>query len=86
MCRYLPYSRFYLVVFRGGDPDDEVGPEADETEEDGYQEEDADYSGVDVEVSGDAAADTGDAAVGGAAGEATVAVVVFHWSVFFTTT
>ena len=73
-------SSFNLVVLGGGNPDDEVGPEAEDAADEGEEEDDADDGGVDVEILGDAAADTGNLAVGEAAGEATIAVV-FH--IFF---
>ena len=51
---------------------------AEAAEEDGYKEDDAEHGGVDIEVFGDAAAHAGDAAVGGAAGQTAIVVVVFH--------
>lgn len=68
------------VFFGGGNPDDEVGPEAEAAAEEGNEEEDADDGGVDVEVLGQAATDAGDAAVGVAAHKTTI---VFHGFVYF---
>lgn len=42
----------YPIVFRGGKPDYEVGPEAKSAKEEGNQEQDANHGGVDVEVAG----------------------------------
>ena len=61
------HSTFELVVLWGGDPDDEVGPEAEGPAEQGQEEDDADHDGVDVEIIGDATTDTSDTAVGSAA-------------------
>ena len=70
------------VVLGGGNPDDEVGPEAEGPAEQGEEEDDADHDGVDVQIIGYAAADTGNLAVGGGAGQTTVTVVVFHMVCF----
>ena len=60
--------RVETVVFGGGEPDDEVGPEAETAEQQGYEEKDADDGDVHVEILSQAATYSGYATVGGAAG------------------
>ena len=67
------------IVLGGGNPDDEVGPEAEGPAEQGEEEDDADHDGVDVQIIGYAATDAGNAAVGGATGQTTIAVVFHHY-------
>ena len=64
-----------LVVLGGGEPYDDVCPEAEAAAEHCDEEEDADDGGVDVEVLGDAATHTGQSAVGCASGESLYVVV-----------
>ena len=64
-----------LVVLGGGEPYDEVCPEAEAAAEHSDEEEDADDGGVDVEVLGDTAAYSRQSAVGGTAGESLYVVV-----------
>ena len=71
------------VVLRRGYPHDDVGPETERTAQQGYQEEDSHHRGVDAEVFCQPSAHAGYLAVGGAAGEATDVVVVFHDDVWF---
>ncbi len=72
----------YPIVLGGGDPDDEVGPEAECPAEQGEEEDDADHRGIDIQILGQTATDAGNAAVGGGAGQTTVTVVVFHMVCF----
>jgi len=63
------------VLFGGGDPDYDVGPEAQAAAEQSDKEDDADDGGVHIEIFGDATTHTGNLAVGDTAHQSTI---IFH--------